>query len=129
MKSANLRVRIDPGLSFDEQQFIDSRGGKKHIWFVNRLVVLAKDLPVFEIPLAGLNTYNLQPKDYDFNAWISHIKKVNDADLSFPIILDDEGYVMDGRHRIAKAILEGGKTIKAVRFPVTPPCDFIKDAE
>jgi hypothetical protein len=126
MKRKYPLVYIHPGLSFDGQQFIDTRNGEKHIWFVNRLVVLAKDLPVFDIPLAGVNTYNLQPKDEGFNSWITHIKKVNDADLSFPIILDDEGYVMDGRHRIAKAILEGRKTIKAVRFPVTPPCDFVK---
>jgi len=46
--------------------------------------------------------------------------------LSYPIILDDEGYVMDGRHRIFKALLKNKPSIKAVRFTKTPKCDFIK---
>jgi hypothetical protein len=43
------------------------------------------------------------------------------------IILDDDGYVMDGRHRIAKAILTGEKSIKFVRFDVTHSPDFYEE--
>jgi hypothetical protein len=54
---------------------------------------------------------------------VMHMKAVNDADLSYPIILDEDGEIMDGRHRIMKAILLGHKTIKAVRFEENPsPC-------
>jgi len=36
--------------------------------------------------------------------------------LKYPIILSKEGRVMDGMHRIIKALLLGHKTIKAVQF-------------
>ena len=52
-----------------------------------------------------------------------HIEAVNTADLSYPIILDEDGDIMDGRHRLMKALLNGDKTIKAVRFDNNPtPC-------
>lgn len=40
-----------------------------------------------------------------------------------PIILDDLGYITDGWHRVAKAILEGKETIKAVRIQNMPAPD------
>ena len=56
------------------------------------------------------------------------LKNVLEADMSFPIILDEDGWVMDGRHRIAKALLEGHEKIKFVRFDVTPSPDLTVDA-
>ena len=54
---------------------------------------------------------------------MGHMKSVNSANLKYPIILDEDGEVMDGRHRIMKAMLENKKTIKAVRFNENPsPC-------
>ena len=54
---------------------------------------------------------------------VMHMKAVNDADLKRPIILDEDGELMDGRHRLMKAMLLGKKTIKAVRFDENPsPC-------
>ena len=49
--------------------------------------------------------------------------RLNNADLNCPIILDEDGEIMDGRHRIVKAIITHEKTIKAVRFDENPePC-------
>ena len=45
-------------------------------------------------------------------------------DLARPIILGADGRVMDGMHRVAKAILEGNATIKAVRFLKEPDPDY-----
>jgi hypothetical protein len=57
-----------------------------------------------------------------------HMKAVQAADLNFPIILDEDGEIMDGRHRIMKAFLEGKETIKAVRFDTNPdPCRIKED--
>lgn len=41
-----------------------------------------------------------------------------------PVILGAEGRVMDGMHRIARAILEGRSTIKAVQFVIEPEPDY-----
>lgn len=49
---------------------------------------------------------------------------ISEADLEFPIILSSEGRVMDGMHRVLKALLNGLKSIEAVRFDRDPAPDF-----
>jgi hypothetical protein len=41
-----------------------------------------------------------------------------------PIILGADGRVMDGMHRVARVLLEGGTTITAVRFAEPPEPDY-----
>jgi hypothetical protein len=48
------------------------------------------------------------------------------ADLQYPIILSSDGRVMDGMHRVAKALLEGHATIRAVQFVTDPPPQFVR---
>lgn len=36
-----------------------------------------------------------------------HMKRVLNTDLNYPIILNEEGFIMDGWHRVTKALLEG----------------------
>jgi hypothetical protein len=45
------------------------------------------------------------------------------ADLSYPIIMIRSGDVLDGAHRIAKAYLQGERTIAAVMIDDYPPPD------
>jgi hypothetical protein len=98
-----------------------SRLGKCQ-WSVQRLIGLSKDLQVMEIPLDHLQVYNIY-ENITLREMVMHMKAVNSTDLSFPIILDEDGEIMDGRHRIMKAMLLGKKTIKAVRFNENPiPC-------
>jgi len=94
----------------------------RHHWSVARLFDLSKDFEVMDIPLDHLNVYN-KYEDLTLRAMAMHINAVNSANLDFPIILDEDGELMDGRHRIIKAMIEGRKTIKAVRFDENPsPC-------
>lgn len=97
------------------------------VWGVTKLIEYAKDLEVFEIPLRAL--YIGQPIWSPITGPLSlasHMKQVMAADLSYPIILNEEGFIMDGWHRIAKALFEDRPTIKAVRFEKNPPHDFEK---
>ena len=96
----------------------------RHEWNVARLFTLVKDFKVMTIPLDHLYI------DYTYSEirlrdMVGHMKSVNDADLSYPIILDEDGVIMDGRHRVMKALLAGNKTIKAVRFDENPTPDKI----
>ena len=94
----------------------------RHSWSVARLITLSKDLPVMEIPLDHLNIHNIY-KDLTIRQMVMHMKAVESSDLKYPIILDEDGEIMDGRHRVMKALLRGKKTIKAVRFDENPsPC-------
>ena len=56
--------------------------------------------------------------------FVGHMRMVLEADLSYPIILDSTGDIMDGRHRVAKALLMGLPTIKFVRFVENPEPSF-----
>ncbi len=54
---------------------------------------------------------------------LDHVRLIEQVDLTYPIILGADGRVMDGTHRIARAILDGVTTIPAVRFEVDPEPD------
>jgi hypothetical protein len=53
-----------------------------------------------------------------------HFRLVRDVDPSHPIILAADGRVMDGMHRVVRALLEGRTAIAAVQFDVQPEPDF-----
>jgi hypothetical protein len=94
----------------------------RHHWSVSRLFELSRQLPVMDVPLTHLNLYYTYEK-LTLRDMVMHMAAVNDADLDYPIIMDEDGEVMDGRHRIMKALLLGHETIKAVRFETNPsPC-------
>ena len=94
----------------------------RHHWSVSRLFELSKDLPVMEIPLDHLSVWHNYTK-LTMRELVMHIKAIESADLSKPIILDEDGEIMDGRHRIMKCMWKGIPTIKAVRFDENPaPC-------
>lgn len=94
----------------------------KYQWSVARLITLAAGLEVMDIPLKHLNVYNAY-KNLTLREMVSHIKATHAADLTYPIILDEDGEIMDGRHRIMKALLTDAPSIKAVRFDSNPaPC-------
>jgi hypothetical protein len=99
----------------------------RHSWSVSRLFELARDLPVMEVPLNHLCVYYTYEK-LTLREMVMHMQAVNDADLDKPIILDEDGELMDGRHRLMKAMLLGKETIKAVRFDENPsPCQVEND--
>jgi len=54
-----------------------------------------------------------------------HAKLIAETDLSHPIILDPEGRVMDGMHRVCKALMEGRTSVKAVRLETLPEPDHV----
>ena len=96
-------------------------------WSVARLIELSKDLPIFEAPIAAIATDYTLTDECDLRVFAAHMKKVLDANLEHPIVLAANGVIMDGRHRLAKALLEGRTTIKAVRFEMGPEPDRVTD--
>jgi len=97
-------------------------------WDVHRLVALSADFPVRSVAVSDLT-------DVDTNYWfatnavtvrgvVEHMALVNEVDPSYPIILSASGRVMDGMHRVARALLHGEATIRAVQFDVDPEPDY-----
>ena len=99
----------------------------RHSWSVPRLFELARDLPVMDIPLNHMSLYYTYEK-LTLREMVTHMRAVNDADLEKPVILDEDGELMDGRHRLMKAMLLGNETIKAVRFDENPSPCRVRDA-
>jgi hypothetical protein len=56
-----------------------------------------------------------------------HCMRINAADLSYPIMLDANGIVLDGVHRLLKAKTLGLSTVLAVRFDSMPEPDRVED--
>jgi len=75
-----------------------------------------------EVPIDCINIWHKYEK-LNLREMIMHMRAINNADLDYPIILDEDGEIMDGRHRLMKAMLEGISTVKVVRFDENPhPC-------
>ena len=94
-------------------------------WNASTLFQAAKDLVPYDLQLAALDLDRPFPSATTLSLFLFQAKRVSEADLSHPIIQAPDGWIMDGCHRIAKAILEGRTTIKAVRLPVLPEPDRI----
>jgi hypothetical protein len=98
-------------------------------WDVARLVHLSRDLVTFEMPLADIAEldelwwYQTADDKPTPRSIAEHLLIVQGVDLSFPIILSQNGRVMDGMHRILKALTAGHGTILARQFNVDPMPD------
>jgi len=114
----------------DEKHSRTVLGGRGY-WWTQRLWALAADLPVQQVALSDI-------PEFDVDCWFQgrhtpsirevagHAQRIFNAELSYPVILNAEGQLMDGGHRLAKAWLEGRSHIAAVRFVETPEPDWIK---
>jgi hypothetical protein len=98
-------------------------------WDVDRLVRLSSALQRKRIQLAGIRELDEEWHcDADRPTWrdvIEHVGLIQAADLSFPIILSETGSVMDGMHRVAKAVLCGGTETTGVQFDEDPEPDHV----
>ena len=107
-------------------RFID----RNKVWKITSLIhhVKEQNLEVFDLPLCGINlaTTVWENNGLRIKEFAKHWKRADEVSLDYPIILDDDGFIMDGWHRVAKALFLGLPTIKAVRFDVTPDCDYVR---
>ena len=114
-----------PKVKFQENEPLqDYYHDGKGCWYsVARLLDDTKDLPVFDMPLAGIDLDQVIWQGCDMLGLARHVKQCMDADLDCPILLDWHGSIADGRHRVLKAIALGKRTIKARRMTWKPdPC-------
>jgi hypothetical protein len=100
-------------------------------WDVDRLVKLTRDFPRLQVSLDAI-------RELDETFWfgggdatptcravIEHARLIEATDLRFPIILSSSGRVMDGMHRVGKALLQGRASIQAVQFADDPEPDYV----
>ena len=101
-----------------------------YAWDIDRLIELTQNFKVKKVPLDSI-------REIDENFWfggkdevptcravVEHTRLIEETDLHYPIILSMDDRVMDGMHRVAKALLEGKKYIDAVQFTIDPEPDY-----
>ena len=100
-------------------------------WDIDRLVGLTKGLARYRVPLTSIReldeaywsnegTAQLTCRDV-----VEHARLMQECDFDYPVILSSDGRVMDGMHRICKALLLGHADVEAVRFAVDPEPDYV----
>jgi hypothetical protein len=102
--------------------FIDEKG---RIFKTESLHRAAENIPVttYHINVDAILDELIRWRLDNFRDFMNHFKRVKDADLSKPLIVRSDGYVMDGWHRIIRAILEGITDLPQKRFIVDPEPD------
>ena len=98
-------------------------------WDVDRLIELSAALPVEEVALKDISEIDSvywfdESERPTVRKVVEHLRLVEEVDPSHPIILGPDNRVMDGMHRVARALLEGRSTIKAVRLWELPEPDY-----
>ncbi len=113
------KVEIE-GIEITQNDYV--RGDAR--WNCLKLIEHSKKYKVFDLPLAGI--------DIGISAWggqltvddfVYHMKRIENTNLEYPILLDDRGTICDGWHRVCKALLRGDTTIKAIRLSTMPEAD------
>ena len=98
-------------------------------WDVDRLVALTRDLPVEQVEVDDIwevdSVYWFDDVERPtVRKFVEHVRLMQEVDVGYPIILGPDGRVMDGMHRVARALVEGRRTLAAVRLPSLPEPDY-----
>lgn len=115
----------------------DTFADQKNNWYVDDLWSIASNMPVVEL---SVNKLWEQYKDrwywfdsfeerIDYQKFLHHYKRCEEADLSFPILIFPQNKIADGVHRLVKAKLLGLKTISAILFEELPEVNFVTESK
>lgn len=104
-------------------RYKDSEG---YVWSVARLIEHAKELKPFDLPLVAIDISRcvFGSSDLTVRALAEHVKRTREADFQYPVIMDPDGFIVDGWHRVIKALVAGREKIKAVRFETMPVHEY-----
>ena len=112
-----------------KQYFFRSSDRGLLAWDVDRLILLTASFDRRRVPLTHIRELDDdwcgEGERPTWRAMVAHLQLIDDADLAFPIILASDGAVMDGMHRVAKAVRHGHDDIVAVQFERDPEPDHV----
>ena len=98
-------------------------------WDVDRLVRLSRELPVRAVRLAEIRELDQAVFGEDepptWRSFAAHLRLVEETELAYPIIRAADGAVMDGMHRVIKALVQGRETVDSVQFAADPAPDYV----
>jgi len=110
--------------------YIDYAGDEEHFWHIETLWTAALAHPAVTVLIDDLPWRDdgclILGEPPTWGAFAAHCARAMHADPAYPVIIGPGGDVMDGMHRIVRAIVEGKTHIEAVFLPETPPPDRIR---
>ena len=115
-----------PGIPLEGHLCSLRRGDLKLYWRVEELIDACCDLLVRKMLVSDLLSLIINgswfgpDEKVTIGKVLSHVRRILDVDLSFPIILSADGGIMDGSHRIVAASLKGMETVEVVQFSQDP---------
>lgn len=104
--------------------------GSLRSWRVETLWNAARELETFYMaPRAVLEAlkeheWSTPGHEHGLHAFIKHWEQAEAAKIDFPIILSESGELLDGAHRLAKAVMHNHLRIPCRQFKEEPPSDF-----
>jgi hypothetical protein len=108
--------------------------GRTPYWTMRTIWAAAEGKPAVTVAIEDLNILDAVvwfggPKNVEptVRRVAERARDISSADLSYPIIMTRSDDVLDGAHRIAKAYLQGERTISAVVIDDYPPPDGVAD--
>lgn len=101
----------------------------QHTWAVRDLWQAVEGQTAKRVPLDDLDVEGIldsldwteEGERLTIREILDHSRRVEEADLAYPIILTPDGHIADGYHRVIKAYRLGHPDIMAVRLHEMPP--------
>lgn len=93
-------------------------------WLTTTIIDASKDCEVFDLQLAAIDLDVMPWGDQSILSYCNHIKRIENTNMEYSIIQAPSGWIIDGWHRVCKAILNGDETIKAKRLKFLPEPDL-----
>ncbi len=118
MTKSLLEVYENDFKGFEDSYYSDSSGDRWSAKYLyekvkeHKLVaekVKLRHLDLSHLPWQGGSIQNM-------DCFLYHAVRVQNCDTSIPVIMRQDGQIIDGWHRVAKAVIEGKKEILAYRF-------------
>lgn len=106
-------------------------GGDLCAWDLHRLIRLSRGIAPEELALEAFAEldqnwwYGEAAEPPTPRALAGHMALVQQADLRFPVLIAADGGLIDGMHRLVRALLEGQSRVQAIRLPALPEPDYI----
>jgi len=124
-------MEISEGYKYMRKQYhLKKTENGFNAWDVDLLIEKTRNFEIIQVSVNDViqnneNHWYQSTENPSVSAILKHMKLVNKSKLDFPIIIDSNGIVMDGMHRVGKAYLQNLHYINAVKFSVIPVPDFI----
>jgi hypothetical protein len=123
MQKSLLQIYQSDFKGFEDSCYSNSTGDK---WPARYLYEKVKEqgLEAEKVKLRHINLSLMPWQDgaiQNMDCFAYHAVRVQNCDTSIPVIMRQDGMIVDGWHRVAKAIIEGKKEILAYRFETYIP--------